>query len=73
MIQTIEAVVDEMGTVRLLEAVRLTSRCRALVTILNDEPAPLPSESALMSENSLSTDWDRPEEELAWAHLQRGM
>ena len=37
MIQTIEATIDESGHVRLLEAVRLPTRRRALVTILEEE------------------------------------
>ena len=38
MMQTIEAVIDENGRVRLLENVRLPRACRALLTILDDEP-----------------------------------
>ena len=38
MSQTIEAIVEPSGLVRLLESVRLTSARRALVTLL-DEPA----------------------------------
>jgi hypothetical protein len=34
------------------------------VTILDDEPA---SDAALLSEASLSDDWNRPEEDAAWA------
>jgi len=28
------------------------------------------SETALLSEAALAEDWDRPEEEVAWSHLQ---
>ena len=38
MIQTLEAVIDENGRVRLLENVRLPKARRALLTILDDEP-----------------------------------
>ncbi len=38
MIQTLEAVIDENGRVRLLEDVRLPKARRALLTILDDEP-----------------------------------
>jgi hypothetical protein len=38
MIQTLEAVIDENGSVRLLENVRLPKARRALLTILDDEP-----------------------------------
>jgi len=71
MIRTIEAVIDEHGTVRLLGAVHLPSARRALVTILEDEPAAQVCEAALLSEAALATDWDRPEEEAAWSHLLR--
>lgn len=70
MIQTIEAVIDEDGKVHLLEAVRLPEARRALVTILEEEPAPEVSETALLSEPSLAEDWNRPEEDEAWSHLQ---
>jgi hypothetical protein len=70
MMQTVEAVIDENGMVRLLEAVRLPSAKRALVTILEEEPATAVSETALLSEASLAEDWNRPEEDAAWSHLQ---
>jgi hypothetical protein len=31
-----------------------------------------PSENALLSEAALAEDWDRPEEDEAWSHLQAG-
>jgi hypothetical protein len=68
MIRTIEAVVDEQGTVRLLETVTLPQQRRALVTILEEPPA-IAYEAALLSEAALQ-DWNRPEEEVAWSHLQ---
>lgn len=69
MIQTVEAVVDESGRVRLLGSVRVDAPRRALVTIL-DEPATVPGEAALLAEPSLAEDWSRPEEDAAWSHLQ---
>jgi hypothetical protein len=71
MIQTVEAVVDDQGNVELLEPVQVTGRTRALVTIL-DEPVGVAGEPALLSETALSTDWNRLEEDEAWAHLQLG-
>jgi hypothetical protein len=71
MIQTVEAVIDEDGKVHLLESVRLPEARRALVTILEDEPATELSETALLSEQSLGEDWNRPEEDEAWSHLQQ--
>ncbi len=70
MIRTVEAVIDEQGTVRLLEAVRLPAARRALVTILEDEPVAPGRETALLSEAALAADWNRPEEDAAWSHLQ---
>lgn len=70
MIQTVEAVVDEHGKVQLLEAIQLTVPRRALVTILDEQPTPFADEIALFSEAALAEDWDRPEEDVAWSHLQ---
>lgn len=71
MIQTIEAVIDAGGAVRLLEPVRVARSQRALVTILDEEPAPSVHETALLSERALAEDWNRPEEDAAWSHLQQ--
>ncbi len=71
MLQTVEAMIDETGNVRLLEPLHLSSVHRALVTIL-DETQPIAApETALLSEPALATDWNRPEEAEAWSHLQR--
>ena len=70
MIRTVEAIVDEHGRVRLLEEVKLPEARRALVTILEEAPRPGVSETALMSEPALAQDWERPEEDEAWSHLQ---
>jgi hypothetical protein len=71
MIRTVEAVVDERGIVRLLEDVALPAASRALVTILEEEPVGHTVETALLSEAALTRDWNRPEEDAAWAHLQQ--
>jgi hypothetical protein len=70
MIQTIEAVIDEQGRVKLLQNVRLPNVRRALVTILEEKPAAAVSETALLSEAALAEDWNRPEEDEAWSYLQ---
>ncbi len=70
MIQTVEAMIDEAGKVRLLEAVQVKEARRALVIILEEEPLAKASETALLSEQSLAEDWMRPEEDEAWSHLQ---
>ncbi len=71
MIRTVEAVIDEQGNVKLLEPVQLSSTRRALVTILEDAPAAVASETALLSEPALAEDWNKPEEDAAWSHLQQ--
>ena len=70
MIQTVEAVIDDKGLVHLLEKVSVTGPRRALVTILEDAPKVENIECALLSELALAEDWNRPEEDEAWSHLQ---
>ena len=70
MIQTVEAVVDERGRVELLEAIQLSVPRRALVTILDEGPTQFANETALLSEAALAEDWNRPEEDAVWSHLQ---
>ncbi len=48
----------------------LSSERRALVTILEDEAGENPHECYLLSEESLAKDWNRPEEDKAWASFQ---
>ena len=71
MLQTVEAVIDAAGNVRLLEPLHLSSAHRALVTILDHTLPIAGSEPALLSEPALAADWNRPEEDAAWSHLQR--
>jgi hypothetical protein len=71
MIQTVEAVVDAEGRVRLLGPVSVSGPRRALVTVL-EESGPMPGETALLAEAALAADWNRPEEDAAWSHLQPG-
>jgi hypothetical protein len=52
MIRTAEAVIDEHGTVRLLEPVEVAGVRRALVTILDEEPTSLTHETTIVSERS---------------------
>ena len=70
MLQTVEAIIDEAGNVRLLEPLHLASEHRALVTILDDSSRTARPEPALLSEPALAADWNRPEEDAAWSHLQ---
>jgi Flp pilus assembly protein TadD len=41
-----------------------------LVIVLEDGTST--AETVLLSERALAADWDRVEEDAAWAHLQRG-
>jgi hypothetical protein len=70
-IQTFEAIIEPDGNVLLLEDVQLSESRRALVTILEDEPASTVPVTALLSEQALAEDWNRPEEDEAWAPLQQ--
>ena len=69
--KTVEAVIDEQGNVRLLEPVRPQGIRRALVTILEESPADATADTAILSEDALAQDWNRPEEDEAWSHLQQ--
>lgn len=68
--RAIEAVIDEDGHVRFLEPIELQTTQRVLV-ILEESTSPA-SEVSLLSEHALAADWERPEEEAAWTHLQDG-
>jgi hypothetical protein len=37
----------------------------------SEDPAVHPNEAALLSEDALAQDWNRREEDAAWAHLQQ--
>ena len=65
-LQAIEATIDPDGQVHLLQPVKLDKPAKAVVTILPDDS----DETAVLSELSLAEDWNRPEEDEAWSHLQ---
>ena len=68
--RTLEAIIDEHGTIRLLEPVPLPTGRRVLVTILDEEQIFPIDNVTLLSEAALAEDWNRPEEDAAWSHLQ---
>ena len=72
MLRTVEAEIDSQGQVRLLEPVILAGACRALVVILEPDDTAALAETALLTEPALAEDWNRPEEDAAWSHLQQG-
>ncbi len=63
----LEATIEKTGKVHFAKPLHLLHTCRAIVTILEE---PEVSESALLSQQALAQDWERPEEEAAWSHLQ---
>ena len=66
--KTVEAIIEPNGEVHLVEPLSVPTPRRALVTIL--EEAPTVHDGALLSEAALAEDWNRAEEDAAWAHLQ---
>lgn len=71
MLKSFEATIGTDGVVHPTEDVRLPRECRVIVTILDDAPAAF--EPALLSESALAEDWNRPEEDAAWSHLQQAL
>lgn len=66
--KTVEAMINEQGHIRLAQPLRADSVRRALVTILDEPPREAQATTTLQID-ALS-DWLRPEEDTAWAHLQ---
>jgi hypothetical protein len=71
MIKTVEAIVDENGQVRLAAPLRLARAQRALVTILDEEPAPPSHETAPLREEGLAKNWNRPDRERVFGSWSR--
>ena len=67
--KAIEAVVDEQGRIHLSEPFKVSGSKRAVLLILDEDSQGLASDTAIVSEPALS-DWNRPEEDEAWLHLQ---
>ena len=67
MLKAVEATIETSGEIRLLEPIHLAHSCRAIVTIMEEPEIP---ETALLSQPTLARDWERPEENAAWSHLQ---
>lgn len=73
MYQAFDATIDQAGNVKVGEGVQLPASRRAIVIVLEDASGPVLNEGYLLSEASLARDWNRPEEDAAWAHLQSEM
>ncbi len=69
MLKSVEAEIEPGGEVKLLEPLDVDRPCHAIVTLIDDDGRDIP-ETALLSEKTLARDWERDEEEEAWAHLQ---
>ncbi len=67
MLKTVEATIETDGKIHLLEPIHLAHSCRAIVTILEEPDVP---ETAILSQEALANDWERPEEDAAWSHLR---
>jgi hypothetical protein len=61
--------IEADGRVRLLEPLQVPAPRRALLTVLDEPAEEAENLPALLSEAALS-DWNRPEEDQAWSHLQ---
>ena len=70
MLKTIEGVLEKNGRLLLLEKVDLGHSRRVLITFLEDAGQDSAADAALVSEQALAEDWNRPEEDAAWHHLQ---
>lgn len=66
---TIKAIVEKDGSLRLLEDIELRAGDQVLVTVHARKPGE--NDTALLSEAALAKDWERKEEDEAWAHLQK--
>ena len=71
MMPSIEAIVEKDGRIRPLERIRVREGTHAIVTFFPEQDSTVINDTALLSESALS-DWNRPEEDEAWAYLQKG-
>jgi len=69
MLQTIEAITDQNGLLRISTSIKLPKFRRVIITILDDELSAEMINLALVSEPALAQDWERAEEVEAWSHL----
>jgi len=67
MMQAVRATIDAQGHVYYTEPVRVDAPRQALVIFLDEG-----NETTLLAESALASDWLKPEEDAAWAHLQPG-
>lgn len=73
MIQTYQALINDKGIVKILDDIEIDNPKRALVIVFDDTYEESFYEKSLpyiLSQRSLEKDWNRPEEDEAWAYLQ---
>jgi hypothetical protein len=63
--KAIEAEVDDKGNIGPKHPVVLTPGSQLLITVVGSAA----SETGLLSEPALATDWNRPKEDAAWADV----
>jgi len=66
--QSIRAVIEPNGQIRFPIDMHLTKPMNAIITFIEEESKYKFTE--LASEKSLAEDWNKPEEDEAWTHLQ---
>ena len=71
----VEAHVDDDGHLHVDVPTDLPKGHRKVVLVLDDADylESHPMETALLSQQALAEDWERPEEDEAWKHLQSAM
>ena len=69
--QTIEAVINEQGGIRLVEPAEIKGVHRTLLTILDEPPVEI-DQTTQLAEKALAEDWLKPEGDEAWSCLKRG-
>ncbi|MDO8413740.1 MAG: hypothetical protein Q7S51_08135 [Gallionellaceae bacterium] len=65
MMKAVRATIDAQGHIHYTEPVRVDTPRQALVIFLDEG-----NETTLLAQSALASDWLKPEEDAAWAHLQ---
>ena len=73
MIQTYQAIINPEGSVKVLQYIDIDHSKKALLIVFDEAEEESFYEKSLpyiLSQSSLERDWNRPEEDEAWAYLQ---
>ncbi|MFC2130571.1 hypothetical protein ACFLSQ_03985 [Bacteroidota bacterium] len=72
MLQTYEAIIYANGSIKVLQDIKVAKPARAIITILDDDFDKNSDNNypLFASEKSLAEDWNKREEDEAWAYLQ---